>query len=208
MEALASLARHLDRRGGTNSPRWSLDKSNLCGLILPSVILPTVSFAGSKLTESDLSSSRFIGVDFSNSKLDCAQLVRANLSRCKLINANLIDTTLEGATLSKANLSGAILTNANLSGSDLSGANLTGACLLGADLSGTRLSRANLSGALLHTNNGGSEEMEHSPIRGLTQKQLDSAVADSGNPPKLNGNLFDAETGNRISWRDGTNIVR
>ncbi len=101
-----------------------------------------------------------------------------------------VDAILRRADLSGAWLSGANLTNANLSrsilhGTELWAANFTGANLLGADISGAIF----------------SDRLE-GPAVGLTQAQIDSAMADPDDPPILDG-VLDAETGQPLVWRGG-----
>ena len=60
-------------------------------------------------------------------------------------------------------------------------ANFEGAMMVGTDLSGADLNRC----------------------KGLTQEQIDQAVAQDGSPPKLEG-VVDANTGEPLVWRGGT----
>ena len=89
--------------------------------------------------------------------------------------------------LKGADLQGAILTNAHLYGVDLTDANLQGANLTGAQLMG-----ANLSGAVFSSQIWieGTRDLK---AVGLTQKQLDWALCEPGNPPLLHG-LFEPNT--------------
>ena len=68
---------------------------------------------------------------------------------------------------------------------------------------------ANVSGADFTGNAFSSSSPKPDPDRatalgraaaGLTQAQLDSAIADPENPPKLEG-VLDAETGEQLVWR-------
>ena len=78
---------------------------------------------------------------------------------------------------------------------------MSGAWLGGANLSDAILWSTNLSGALLvqepDNENG---EGEYKVVTGLTQRQLDWAIADPGKPPNLN-RVLDAETGEPLVWR-------
>ncbi len=103
------------------------------------------------------------------------------------------NANLRRADLSGAHMAGADLTNANLSrtmlhGTELWAANLTGANLLGADISGAIF----------------SDRLE-GPAIGLTQAQIDSAMADPDDPPILDG-VLDAETGEPLVWRGGVGL--
>ena len=55
-------------------------------------------------------------------------------------------------------------------------------------LNDAHLNRANLTGADLRN------------CKGLTQERLDQAIADSNNPPKLEG-VIDANTGEPLVWK-------
>ena len=122
-----------------------------------------------------------------------------NFKNANLYRANLSSSDLSGASFwAGTNFSlilavRVILIDANLCGVNLSVArlwyaNLTGALLIDADLSHAVLEYANLSGADLRG------------ARGLTQKQLDAAIANPDNPPQLDG-VLDAETGEQLVWR-------
>ena len=102
---------------------------------------------------------------------------RANLTGIILPKAKLWGADLRGAYLVEADLNGARLTEANLKRAKLIGAKLGGAGLYKADLTDADLSGADLRGA-----------------KGLSQEQLNSARADSINPPNLDG-LRDPQTG-------------
>ena len=121
-----------------------------------------------------------------------ANLARANLIEADLHRANLGEADLNHAHLDGANLGGADLGRANLRrvmalGVRLNQVNLDGADLDGADLAGAD-PQANLTGTNLKN------------CKGLTQEQIDEAVADSDNPPTLEG-VIDANTGEPLVWR-------
>ena len=78
--------------------------------------------------------------------------------------------------------------HAILSGVDLRCARLVEANVTEADVTGADLSNADLSGAVL------------SKARGLTQCQLDQAIANPADPPELDS-LCDPETGEALKWR-------
>ena len=120
----------------------------------------------------------------------------ANMSYLQVQQAEL-----SGSWLTKANLSGATLPDADLSGARLRRANLSEVKLWGANLSKAILRDANLSGADLYGIDARSPTY-NKPVCGLTQAQLDLAVADPHNPPKLEG-VRDAETGEQLVWRGG-----
>lgn len=109
-------------------------------------------------------------------------------SRLDLHSVKLSDAFFQAAYFSKVNFLGAVLNNAFLKEADL-----TGAVLVGADLTGANLKDSNLTGAEFSVNG-------NLPAVGLTQNQIDVAVADPNNPPKLDG-VLDAETGEQLIWR-------
>ena len=132
--------------------------------------------------------------------------LRSNLAGANLSGADLQDVDASGANLLGANLQGA-----DLSGADLSGADLQEANLQDADVSGTHLRYANLSGAILQDADVSGAQLWHADVsganlgvyNGLTQEEIDWAVADSDKPPDLTG-AVDANTGEPLVWRGGT----
>ena len=139
-----------------------------------------------------------IGADLKFVRLFDAVLGNVDLLKADLTNAVLIGAKLKSAKLTGAKLTGANLEDADLKSTRLINVNLESVQLTGADLKSARLINVNLEDALLiHTNLSGAD-LEG--CKGLTQKQLNEAVADSDNPPKLEG-VVDANTGNSIVWR-------
>lgn len=113
-------------------------------------------------------------------------LSRADLSEADLSEARSLDgLNLSWALLSDTRLVNADLTNANLSNTHFAGATCDGLQLDGADVSGAQFS---LLGAV--------------PVMGLTQSQLDRAIADTARPPGLRG-VQDAETAAPLLWPPG-----
>ena len=106
----------------------------------------------------------------------------------------------ENMCFADANLRGSDLSGSWMSGADFSNANLSrcimrGAELWGANFAGANLLRANISGAIF------ADRYEGVAV-GLTQAQIDSAIADPDDPPILDG-VLDAETGEPLVWRGG-----
>ena len=104
---------------------------------------------------------------------------RLDLVKAYLRFVRLVDADLNRANLPYADLTCAVLGGAKLKGAYLRGANFEDAQLLGAKLTGITMTEC----------------------EGLTQQQLDEAVADRDNPPKLDG-AYDAKTGKLLEWRD------
>lgn len=110
-----------------------------------------------------------------------------DLSGADLPDVNFFEAALAG-NADRANLERTVLIGTDLSGavlnlSNLKGANFERANLERAKLIGTELDGANLKGC-----------------KGLTQKQIDYARADSGEPPELKG-VVDPHTGVLLVWR-------
>ncbi len=166
-----------------------LRDADLGGAQLGSVDM-SVKFSLRGKTFAEFINSNQRGADFARARLHSARMFSAKLPR-----ANFSEAVLSRAHLSYADLSGARLQGADLSGAMLQGADLSGAMLRGANLSEAYLGEANLSGAELS-----NDEFPEFKARGLTQAQLDEAVAGPDNPPKLDG-VLDAETGEPLVWR-------
>lgn len=149
-----------------------LSYTNLAHAQLADAVLSRANLFGAKLSGATL-----FGAKLSGSVLSQAELVKANLTGADLSHAHLNDTKLTNAILTRADLTSAWLDNA-----DLSYSNLTRAVLTDANLILTNLTHTNLSGC-----------------RGLTQEQLNDAVADEVGPPKLM-EVVDAKTGERLIW--------
>ncbi len=122
----------------------------------------------------------------------------------RLHEANIIGAKLVGAWLRDSDFSGALLWNADLSKSTIVQTNFSNAILAGANLSGAHLESANFTGANLQGTNISGTDFSGlgSPAIGLTQPQLDEAVADPDNPPKLDG-VRDSATGAPLAWNGG-----
>ena len=119
-------------------------------------------------------------------KLDLSGADLHGLSLLKV--ASLGNSNLQPSPGISVNFEGAFLTGTNLSGAALVFANLKDVLFYGANLKDAFLTRSNLSGA----------DLRH--CKGLTQEQLDQAVADFDNPPNLEG-VVDASTGKPLVWR-------
>lgn len=102
---------------------------------------------------------------------------------------NLIEANLSGGRIWSLSLEDAHLKRAVCRGTAFGDVDLKGVDLTGADLSG-----ADFTGELI--DDRGSVQ----PVRGLTQQQLDQAVADPDRPPRLDG-VLDAETEGQLVWR-------
>ena len=120
-----------------------------------------------------------------------------------LMCADLTDIGLGDLCLAHAAFNSANLQHVRFDGSDLTAAwfnyaDLSGATFCGARLEGADFTNAVLSGARFVGDHG------ESPAMGVTQAQLDVAVAKRANPPRLEG-LKDMATGLPIKWQ-GTDV--
>lgn len=135
------------------------------------------------------------GINLEGADLEDADLRGANLSKAFLSNATLTDADLDKACMEYADLTGAdlrdtsleraVLTRAILEDADLIGADLYKANLRGANMARTDLTNADLTGTNL------------TRVENLTQTQLDSACAESDEPPM---HLPKDRDGKRLVW--------
>ena len=105
-------------------------------------------------------------------------VISADLSASGLDHADCLDASMQGVNFSESDLTDSILARTRLAGANFAGANLK---------------RANLSNAMFSCDG-------RIPATGLTQAQLDMAIAEQGKPPLLQG-VKDAETGEQLVWR-------
>lgn len=204
-------------------------RARLAGADLSAANLYDAVFRDADMRRVNLTAAKLIGADMRNADLGLVDLVAENLWKGTIFPSRLVGTLLAGADLRKANLvkadmRGALLGCAKLDNADFGSANLSGADLRSASLRGTELGRAdltnanmgctnltgaNLSNAMLAGANLDGANLsgtDFSPrllgraVRGLTQKQLDQAIAEPGRPPELDGAL-DSETNEPLVWR-------
>ena len=174
---------------------------------------------GAHLMSLDLNKANLSGANLTNANLEGSHLTEANLLKAKLSGANMCRAYLERANMSQVNLNGAanlswaILGSVDLSGAQIGSAdfshaqlthtNLSGAHISATDFSHASLFRTNLSGVTLGEAvqvTSGSPDSIKLYVR-LTQSQMDEAVADTGNPPKIHDYTTDIETGEPLIWR-------
>lgn len=158
------------------------------------------SFMRALLTDSDFSDSEFHRVNFTRADLTRLNLNRANLTQANLNRARLTETRLSEASLVRANL-----TRANATDADFSGARLDSARLLEAELTSAHFSvevpgEIDVDEAVTLVEIDGSRFFVAS---GLTQAQLNRAVAEPGSPPILFG-LVDEATDRPLEWNGGS----
>ena len=140
------------------------------------------------LPQTNLNDVFLHGANLAGANLTEADLNHASLGEADLNHALLGGANLDGADLGRANLRRAMALGVHLNHAFLEGANLNNAFLDGANMAHANLTGANLTGTNLKN------------CKGLTQEQIDEAVADSDNPPTLEG-VVDANTGEPLVWR-------
>ena len=195
----------LERKEGL---RLNLSHASLVGLTLRDANFSNVDFTKANLSRMQLWDSRFSGTVLPGANLEGADLTRAYLQDADMRRANLTGASLVGANLRNADLGLVNLASEKLWGMELFSTNLVRTRLYGADLRGAKLSGANLTDAklngakladtVLRGSNLTGAEMK--ACEGLTQEQLDEAVADKDGPPILEG-VVDANTGKPLVWR-------
>ena len=187
---------------------------NLRGADIRTSRLNRANLAGANFTKANLRYAHLVSADLSNAELLYADLScetdpgtpmmfktildGANLSGTNLMYANLSGARLPQAQLCNSNLletdlSSTFLYGANLISADISLANLTGAILIDANISDARLDNGHQLGSWLTS-------QEQYPTTRLTQEQLDTAFAEPGRPPQLNG-VLDYQTDLPLIWQ-------
>lgn len=179
-----------------------LDRAHLAGIRLPRANLIDASLCKASLQDSDLSRAELIYCDLTEANLRNAAVTKSFMGGARLVDADLREADLAEAHLERADLSRANLARANLSSAKLFGAELSGADLEGANLSSTRFVDE-VENHLEEVDCGvivSVDGRKHLAASGLTQAQLDTAMADPENPPVLD-HVVDAETGEQLVWR-------
>ena len=142
------------------------------------------------LWQMDLENAILNETVFSEAHLSSIKLSDVRAVSCRFQRAVLTDCSFANALLSFANFEDASLTHVDFAGADLEYADMISVVLGDVDFSNSKLTQVNLSGA------------SFGRVTGLTQEQLNTAIADEDKPPDL-GNATDAKTGNRLVWQGG-----
>ena len=184
-----------------------LADSRLAGADLSGASMTAADLREADMRRVNLAAADLVGADLRSANLGLVDKVAENLWQgvtfpSKLVGAQLMAADLRNADLGGADMRGASLQGAKLDGADLHRSNLGGADLAGANLAGANLSKANLAGTNLTGTNFSPSRLDEdaSPVRGLTQRQLDQAKADPDHPPILEG-IADSETNEPLFWR-------
>ena len=147
------------------------------------------AFARHPTEDRDYANELSVGTKFLKTREDVEEIVDVigKRTECDIVlehkekyGVNLWGMELPYASLMGLNLTGASFIKANLSHGIVGYSNLLNALLYDANLSGTGLFQ----------------------IENLTQEQLDQALADPNDPPKLHGTR-DAQTGQPLVWTGG-----
>ena len=158
----------------------ALSHAKLRGAVLDNVTMPRfvcddADFSGSSMSDCKINHAMFFSAAF-----DKAQMNFADMSKSSFFDCSFVETEM-GVDLSESSLEGA-----NLCGASFSAANLTNTKLENADLSGTIFERLDLK--------------KNEPFCKVTQRQLDSAMANPDDPPQIEEGTIDIETGKPIVW--------
>ncbi len=211
---------------GANLAMARLIEVNLSGARLSGVNL-----SRSRLTRANLSHTEIhlanmfnailIDADLTGARFDRANLTAAQLDGAKISEAHLVGTYLTNASLKRSDLSETFMRDVKLVNADLSDAILKNTYIAGVEFYDTHECADTDECGITHEcfnydmwNDTGrcyDENQCHSahreignkkPARGLTQKQLDEAEVDPRDtPPRLDGFVMDAETGEPLVWR-------
>ena len=165
------------------------------------------------LRDADLGGQNLYGLNLSNIVLGYSSLTHALLFGTDFSHTNLVGADLSAAHLGGTNFTDTTLTDANLSsikecyGTDFSNALLLNANLSESNLSNTIVANVDFSGANL-ANTKFYDRNSRIQVEGLTQNQIDLAMAiPEDKPPHLDG-VIDEETGKEIVWRrKGSTVV-
>lgn len=195
--------------------RAELEQAYLIGTSLLQAELRDANLSRSKLKGSMLIDSNLNGANLWDSDLERALLWNADVDNANLRQANLKNAFIFGTRLREANLEGADLRGIHSQEADFGGANLTKAKLDGASLDGADFTLTDLSAARFVGEFDDESQFEvispelveyegttYIVASGLTQAQLDCAVADPENPPVLD-HVVDADSGAPLVWRGG-----
>lgn len=198
--------------GEADLARANLNRANASGADFIRAALANSNFARVDLRDARLDNANLTDASFLRARLHGARLwgaiaVRVNFTRAILDGASLMD-----ARLVQANFGRAQLVEADLSGSVLTRANFTNANLTRADLSKADLSQVRLVSANVTSTWFAVEDWDISSdvdaflgyfvAEGLTQQQLNRAIAEPEDPPHVE-QVVDAATGEPLEWRGG-----
>ena len=186
----------------------NLTNTNIFSANLSGVFLHRTVMKDAELTNIDFTDARAWGVDLTNAKVSQHDKALFDLNYAKLYDAQLYQVDLSGKFIQHANLNRVQISISDLSDTHFLDSELPGARIFKSDMASAEILRTDMSDAQLRQVNLSGTYFYHpsgrdatSPVTGLTQAQLDEACADPDNPPKLDGVVMDAETGEPLVWR-------
>ena len=150
---------------------------NLIGADLPMIVFWEANFDNADCHRVNLHFTAAVDSSFRHSRFPEADFSDSEFSGCDFTGASLARADLQRADFSYTTLVGATLNDANCTGTNFEDANFTD---------------AHVSGATFGRHDSDT-------AAGLTQAQLDSAVADPDNPPILEG-VVDDVTRQPLVW--------
>ena len=165
------------------------------------------------LSGTDLTGALFLGARCNHTNFSGAVLRYANFFSARCLDADLRDTTLEEAKLEHANMISSDFSDSKLHGtscldSDFSSAKLCRAEFIDAHLCRSKFEGADLSGTKFDTRINLDHHLLNRSYSGLTQEQLDKAVATLDNPPSFLFDAVDPATGKQLVWHDNPSPPR
>lgn len=178
---------------------------NLSGSDLRWANLYAGDLAYAILDRTDLSYAHGNGANFSRASFTGAVahkavFIQSNLNGARMVGADFSESILQTANFNQTTMP------ARLVGTSLLGADMTGAFFGPIDLTGVELTLVDISGVKFgmgsrstrdgHTGLWSSTKL----YPRITQKQLDSAIADPSNPPSWPDGLTDPSAGTTLLW--------
>ncbi|MDE0428574.1 MAG: pentapeptide repeat-containing protein [Caldilineaceae bacterium] len=158
----------------------ALSHAKLRGAVLDNVTMPRfvcddADFSGSSMSDCKINHAMFFRAAFDKAQMNFADMSKSSFFDCSFVETEMGD---------------------DLSESSLEGANLIGAIFSAANLNNTNLENADLSGTIFER----LELKKNEPFCKVTQRQLDSAMANPDDPPQIEEGTIDIETGKPIVW--------
>ena len=168
---------------GTDMQRADFTRADLRGAVLFYANLADATLPGAQLNEAKingtiLSRANCAGAYFNLTQMTHCIAAGTDFSCARMFGANLLRSTLEGAKLANAKMDSTNLFYVNFSNADVSGT-----------LFGTRYMPADADPAILEG------EFSH-----ISQQQLDEAIAEPANPPRMHRDEINPRTGKPYLW--------
>ena len=173
---------------------------DLMGAYLEGAYLPGAKLHGASLDGVNLAGAYGRGADLTYTTWTGAYLYKANFDESHFDNAKMIRITdMSNSTFQQARFKGTHL-GRRLVESRFHHANMTKAVFGTADLTDAELEGADLSGAVFTRDPEIGENTSPPKYSQVTQRQLDTAIANPEFPPDIPEGLTDIETGKPMVW--------